>query len=155
MEERVKAAMSHGGLLQAELDGLKACHDKALNEAHSHISQLQEQIGEQQQQLEESGKELSRCQQALDRCVWCGQHDADYAVATLLALLCCITLASNLHLVWCLLSFAAPGRAAAPIPRRAAVYCCAEQLFVAGLNCFSLVALPLKWLYSLFPLACT
>lgn len=70
VEERVKAAMSHGGLLQAELDGLKACHDKALHEAYSHTSQLQEQLGEQQQQLEETGQELSRCQQALDRCVF-------------------------------------------------------------------------------------
>ncbi len=66
----MKAAMSHGGLLQAELDGLKACHDKALNAAYSSISQLQEQVGEQQQQLEETSQELSRCQQALDRCVW-------------------------------------------------------------------------------------
>ncbi|KAL0044645.1 hypothetical protein WJX82_003896 [Trebouxia sp. C0006] len=67
VEERVKAAMSHGGLLQAELDGLKACRGKALNEAYSRTSQLQEQLGEQQQQLEETGQELSRCQQALDR----------------------------------------------------------------------------------------
>jgi len=85
VEERVKAAMSHGGLLQAELDGLKACRGKALNEAYSRTSQLQEQLGEQQQQLEETGQELSRCQQALDRCVWSGQR--------------CIMLASKLHLV--------------------------------------------------------
>jgi len=96
----VKAAMSHGGLLQAELDGLKACHDKALNEAYSHTSQLQEQLGQQQQQLEETGQELSRCQQALDRCVWSGQRDADCAMAALLGLLGCIMLASKFHLVW-------------------------------------------------------
>jgi len=95
----VKAAMSHGGLLQAELDGLKACHNKALNEAYSHTSQLQEQVGEQQQQLEETGQELSRCQQALSRCVQYGQHDANCAVAALLGLLCCVMLASKLHLV--------------------------------------------------------
>ncbi len=77
----MKAAMSHGGLLQAELDGLKACHDKALNKAYSHTSQLQEQLGEQQQRFEETGQELSRCQQALDRCVWSGQHDGGYAMA--------------------------------------------------------------------------
>ncbi|KAA6425700.1 MAG: hypothetical protein FRX49_04597 [Trebouxia sp. A1-2] len=67
VEERVKTAMAYGGLLQTELDGLKACHGKALDEAYSHVSQLQEQVGEQKQQLEETGQELSRCQQALDR----------------------------------------------------------------------------------------
>ncbi len=99
VEERVKAAMSHGGLLQAELDGLKACRGKALNEAYSRTSQLQEQLGEQQQQLEETGQELSRCQQALDRCVWSGQHDGGSAMAALLGWLRCIMLASKLHLV--------------------------------------------------------
>lgn len=99
VEERVKAAMSHGGLLQAELDGLTASHDKALNEAYGHISQQQEQVGKQQQHLEETGQELSRCQQALDRCVWSGQHDAGYAMAALLGLLGCMMLALKLHLV--------------------------------------------------------
>lgn len=67
----MKTAMAYGGLLQTELDGLKACHGKALDEAYSHVSQLQEQVGEQKQQLEETGQELSRCQQALDRyLVW-------------------------------------------------------------------------------------
>ncbi len=92
----MKAAMSHGGLLQAELDGLKACHNQALNEAHSHTSQLQEQLGEQQQQLQETGQELSRCQRALDRCVWSGQHDAGYAMAALLGLRGCILSESKL-----------------------------------------------------------
>ena len=61
--------MSHGGVLQAELDSLKAGHDQQLAEAHGHMSQLQEQIAQQQQQLDAAHQEMSRSVGALGRCV--------------------------------------------------------------------------------------
>jgi len=67
VEARVKAALSQGGLLQAELDGLKACHNQELEEADNQIAQLQEQMIEQQQQLDHMDQELSSSRQALAR----------------------------------------------------------------------------------------
>lgn len=65
VEARVKAAMSQGGLLQAELDGLKACHDRQLADADHQTTQLQEQIADQLQQLNQMSQELSCSQQAV------------------------------------------------------------------------------------------
>lgn len=67
VEARVKAAMSHGGLLQAELNGIKAVHDQQLAAASTHIRELQEHIAKQQEQLDCSSCDLDSSREQLAR----------------------------------------------------------------------------------------
>ena len=68
VEARVKAAMSHGSQVQAELDGIKAVHESKLCALRSQITELQEHSGQQQQQLDTTLCQLSNFQDAAARC---------------------------------------------------------------------------------------
>lgn len=64
----MKAAMSHGSLVQAELDGIKAVHESELSTLRSQIDELQEHSGQQQQQLDSTCRQLGDLQGAAARC---------------------------------------------------------------------------------------
>lgn len=68
VEARVKAAMTHGSLVQAELDGIKAVHEQELSMLRSQIAELQELSHEQQQQLNRTHHQLGDLQHAAARC---------------------------------------------------------------------------------------
>ena len=68
VEARVKAAMTHGSLVQAELDGIIAVHDHELSMLRSQIAELQELSDEQQQQLNRTHHQLGDLQDAAARC---------------------------------------------------------------------------------------
>ena len=63
----MKAAMSHGSLLQAELDGIKTVHDQELAAASSNIMELQKHIFMQQEQLDCNRHDLDSFQEQLAR----------------------------------------------------------------------------------------
>ena len=68
VEARVKAAMSHGSCVQAELDSIKAVHTSELSMLRSQITELQEHSGQQQQQLDITYRQLDNFQGATARC---------------------------------------------------------------------------------------
>ena len=76
VEARVKAAMTHGSLVQAELDGIKAVHEHELSMLRSQISKLQEHCAEQQQQLTHTLDQLGTSEDAAARCDHSSAYDA-------------------------------------------------------------------------------
>ena len=68
VEARVNAAMTHGSLVQAELDGINAVHEQQLSMLRSQIAELQELSHEQQQQLSRTHHQLGHVQDTAARC---------------------------------------------------------------------------------------
>lgn len=68
LEARVKAAMTHGSMVQAELDGIKAVHEAELGMLRRQVTELQEHSAEQQRKLECATCQIGSCQEAAARC---------------------------------------------------------------------------------------
>ena len=64
----MKAAMTHGSLVQAELDGIKAVHEAELSMLRRQMTELQEHSDEQQRQLDCATQQIGSFQDAAARC---------------------------------------------------------------------------------------
>lgn len=67
VEARVKAAMTHGSRVQAELDGIKAVHTAEFSVLKSKLAELREHSAEQQQRLDDATHQIDTFRDAAAR----------------------------------------------------------------------------------------